>query len=114
MVLKFKAGLGVKVSGIVRLNVIELDQEHFSLYMTPININPDDPAMPISHPSYYASYLSHKIGHYCTLGLAEDTWALTTSGVLVNAASSSTTRVPSMMYSGECRMNAMPVSTGPP
>jgi hypothetical protein len=32
--------------------------------------------MPISHPSYYASYLARKIGPFATLGLAEDTWAL--------------------------------------
>jgi predicted AlkP superfamily phosphohydrolase/phosphomutase len=31
--------------------------------------------MPISHPSYYATYLAKKIGPYATLGLAEDTWA---------------------------------------
>ncbi len=50
--------------------------DHFSLYVTPINLDPDKPAMPISHPSYYATYLAKKIGHFCTLGLAEDTWAL--------------------------------------
>ena len=32
--------------------------------------------MPISHPSYYSTYLAKKIGQYSTLGLAEDTWAL--------------------------------------
>jgi predicted AlkP superfamily phosphohydrolase/phosphomutase len=32
--------------------------------------------MPISHPSYYATYLAKKVGPYSTLGLAEDTWAL--------------------------------------
>src|ERR1700736_106403 len=32
--------------------------------------------MPISHPSYYATYLAKRIGLYSTLGLAEDTWAL--------------------------------------
>jgi predicted AlkP superfamily phosphohydrolase/phosphomutase len=32
--------------------------------------------MPISHPSYYATYLAKRIGPYSTLGLAEDTWAL--------------------------------------
>ena len=50
--------------------------EYFSLYMTPLNIDPDRPAMPISHPSYYATYLAKKLGPYSTLGLAEDTWAL--------------------------------------
>src|SRR5947207_15814871 len=32
--------------------------------------------MPISHPSYDATYLAKRIGPYATLGLAEDTWAL--------------------------------------
>jgi predicted AlkP superfamily phosphohydrolase/phosphomutase len=50
--------------------------DHFSLYLTPLNIDPENPAMPISHPSYYATYLAKRIGPYCTLGLAEDTWAL--------------------------------------
>ena len=71
----FKALPGIKISGICRMMVTEI-QEHFSLYITPLNIDPDKPAMPISHPSYYATYLSKKIGHFCTLGLAEDTWAL--------------------------------------
>jgi len=50
--------------------------EHFSLYMSPICIDPEKPAMPIAHPSYYATYLAKRIGPYSTLGLAEDTWAL--------------------------------------
>jgi predicted AlkP superfamily phosphohydrolase/phosphomutase len=73
--LPFRAAPGVRVSGICRLLVTETDPE-FSLYISPINIDPDKPAMPISHPSYYASYLSARIGPYATLGLAEDTWAL--------------------------------------
>ena len=71
----FGAVPGVKVSGICRMMVIEMS-EHFSLYVTPLNIDPDRPAMPISHPSYYATYLAKKVGLYSTLGLAEDTWAL--------------------------------------
>ena len=50
--------------------------EHFSLYMSPINLDPEKPAMPISHPSYYATYLAKRVGPFSTLGLAEDTWAL--------------------------------------
>ena len=55
--------------------VTEMD-EHFSLYVTPLNIDPEKPVMPISHPSYYATYLAKKTGPFSTLGLAEDTWAL--------------------------------------
>jgi predicted AlkP superfamily phosphohydrolase/phosphomutase len=73
--LTFRAAPGIKVSGICRMMVTEMDDE-FSLYVTPLNLDPEKPAMPISHPSYYATYLAKKIGPYATLGLAEDTWAL--------------------------------------
>jgi predicted AlkP superfamily phosphohydrolase/phosphomutase len=73
--LSFKAAPGIKVSANCRMMVTEMD-EHFSLYVTPLNIDPENPAMPISHPSYYATYLAKRIGPFCTLGLAEDTWAL--------------------------------------
>jgi predicted AlkP superfamily phosphohydrolase/phosphomutase len=73
--LDFKAIAGMKVSGLTRMMLTESD-EHVSLYMSPINIEPGKPAMPISHPSYYSSYLEKKIGPFATLGLAEDTWAL--------------------------------------
>jgi predicted AlkP superfamily phosphohydrolase/phosphomutase len=73
--LEFHAAPGVKVNGLVRMQVTEAD-EHFSLYVTPISIDPEKPAMPISHPGYYSTYLQKKVGPYCTLGLAEDTWAL--------------------------------------
>lgn len=73
--LTFRPAPLVKVSGICRMLLLEMD-EHVSLYVTPINLDPEAPAMPISHPSYYATYLAKRIGPYATLGLAEDTWAL--------------------------------------
>jgi len=79
----FKAAPGIKVSGICRMMVTEMG-EHFSLYVSPLNIDPDRPAMPISHPSYYATYLAKRIGPFATLGLAEDTWALN-EGVIDDA-----------------------------
>ncbi len=73
--LSFRAAPGVTVSGICRMMVTEMG-DHFSLYVSPLNLDPEKPAMPISHPSYYATYLAKRIGPYATLGLAEDTWAL--------------------------------------
>jgi predicted AlkP superfamily phosphohydrolase/phosphomutase len=73
--LAFPALPGIKVRGLTRLLLTEID-EHVSLYLSPINIDPENPAMPISHPSYYATYLAKRVGPYSTLGLAEDTWAL--------------------------------------
>ena len=75
LTVNFRAAPGVKIRGICRMLVTEIG-EHFSLYVTPINIDPEKPAMPISHPSYYAIYLAKKLGKYATMGLAEDTWAL--------------------------------------
>jgi len=73
--LKFKAALGIKVNGIARFLVTETTP-HFSLYVSPIQIDPEKPALPISHPPYYAAYLAKLIGTFSTLGMAEDTWAL--------------------------------------
>jgi len=87
--LRFRAAPGISVSGITRLLVLEMD-DHVSLYMAPINIDPEKPAMPVSHPLYYSMYLAKRIGPYATLGLAEDTWALnegvTDEGVFLEQA----------------------------
>ncbi len=71
----WKAAPGVRVHGLARLVLLELG-EHVSLYVSPINLSPERPAMPISHPGYYATYLAKLQGNFSTLGLAEDTWAL--------------------------------------
>ena len=73
--LPFHAAPGVTVHGLSRLLVTELG-EHVSLYLSPINLDPERPAMPISHPSFYATYLAKRVGPFATLGLAEDTSAL--------------------------------------
>ena len=73
--LRFRTGPAMAVNGIVRFYLLETDP-HLKLYMTPINIDPDRPALPISHPFTYAVYLSKTQGRYATLGLAEDTSAL--------------------------------------
>ena len=73
--LRFHGGIGVSVHGIARFLLTEAHPE-VSLYCTPIQIDPENPALPISHPAYYAIYLSKLLGAYSTLGMAEDTWAL--------------------------------------
>lgn len=60
-------------------------QPAFSLYCTPVQIDPESPVMPISHPGWYAIYLAKLIGTFATLGMAEDTWALN-EGALDQAA----------------------------
>jgi len=73
--LVFRPGLGIKVHGIARFYLNRAEPE-VELYMTPIHIDPENPAMPISHPDVYSVYLAKKQGPFATLGLAEDTWAL--------------------------------------
>ena len=73
--LTFNAGLGVKITGICRFLLKQIEPE-LDLYVTPINIDPDKPALPISYPTVYSTYLAKKHGSFATLGLAEDTWAL--------------------------------------
>jgi predicted AlkP superfamily phosphohydrolase/phosphomutase len=55
-----------------------LKQAHprFQLYVSPINIDPADPALPISTPSSYSRMLSEEAGEFYTQGIAEDTKAL--------------------------------------
>jgi len=71
----FRAGPGVKAQGIAKFRVISFD-DPFGFYVTPIHIDPESPAMAISHPAHYAIALAKLQGKFATLGLAEDTWAL--------------------------------------
>jgi len=73
--LNFRTAIGVKVSGTARFLLTETEPE-CSVYMSPINIDPEHPALPISHPPYYAKYLANLLGSFATVGMAEDTWAL--------------------------------------
>ena len=54
-----------------------LKQAHprFQLYVSPINIDPEDPALPILTPSNYSCMLSEETGEFHTQGIAEDTKA---------------------------------------
>ncbi len=73
--MEFRAGLTPAVHGIARFLLTECGEE-VSLYATPVQIDPEKPALPISHPPYYAAYLAKLLGTFSTLGMAEDTWAL--------------------------------------
>jgi len=73
--LGFKAGPGVVVYGICKFLLLNTTPE-FELYVTPINIDPEKPAMPISYPRIFSTYLAKRQGPFATLGLPEDSWAL--------------------------------------
>ena len=71
--------LGGEVRGMVRLHLRQTRPLH--LYVSPINLDPLSPAMPISSPSRYAADLARDIGRTYTQGMPEDTKALA-SGAL--------------------------------
>ena len=73
--LTFPVAPFVRAHGLGRFQLTEIG-DHVSIYLSPIGLDPERPAMPISHPPFYAPYLAKKIGPYSTLGLAEDTSAL--------------------------------------
>jgi predicted AlkP superfamily phosphohydrolase/phosphomutase len=75
MSVKFKAGLGFSARGICKFYLKEITPE-VEVYVTPVNIDPGKPDLPIAHPVTYSIYLAKLFGPYATLGLAEDTWAL--------------------------------------
>ena len=71
----FRAGFGIKVHGVCKFLLLETEPG-FELYASPVNIDPEMPAMPIGYPAVYPTYLAKQQGPFATLGLAEDTWAL--------------------------------------
>ena len=54
----------------------------FKLYVSPVNIDPSAPAMPISTPQDYSEELCEQFGYFYTQGMPEDTKAL--SGGILN------------------------------
>ena len=62
--------------GMVRLFLKEAHPK-FRLYISPVNIDPLRPALPISTPGGYAGELARRAGRFYTKGFPEDTKALT-------------------------------------
>ena len=71
----FRAGFRTTIRGVCRFVLLGTEPE-FNLYATPVNIDPENPAMAIGYPSVYPIYLAKRQGSFATLGLAEDTWGL--------------------------------------
>ncbi len=63
------------VSGICRLYLDSIKPQ-LRLYLSSIQVDPEKPAFLLSYPDEYASELAHDIGIYSTLGMPEDTNAL--------------------------------------
>ncbi|MFH1277592.1 MAG: alkaline phosphatase family protein [Candidatus Eisenbacteria bacterium] len=62
------------VSGIARFYVKEV-HPHIKVYVTPINIDPGNQAMPVTYPKSYGEDLARAIGPFWTKGLPADTKA---------------------------------------
>ncbi len=63
------------VPGMVRLLLLE-SYPALRLYVSPVQVDPRDPALPISSPPGFAAELAGDIGLYHTLGMPEETWSL--------------------------------------
>ena len=65
----------LRTSGTVRFLLLQ-SYPVLKLYVSPINIDPYDPAVPISSPPEFAAELADEIGLYHTIGMPEETWSL--------------------------------------
>ncbi len=74
--LRFSVGFGKKVRGMVKFYLVET-RPHVRLYLSPIQIDPVEPCFQISSPDDYCQDLAERLGRFHTLGLPEDTKALT-------------------------------------
>lgn len=72
------------VSGIVRLHLVSA-YPRVQLYVSPINIDPRSPVVPLTAPGDWAEELAERIGLYHTIGMPEETWSLN-EGHLSDAA----------------------------
>jgi predicted AlkP superfamily phosphohydrolase/phosphomutase len=62
-------------AGMFRLYVREL-HPGIRIYRSPLNVDPGDPALPISRPASYSRQLAARTGPFYTQGIEEDTSAL--------------------------------------
>ena len=65
----------VTVPGMIRA-YLQRTSPRFAFYISPVNIDPRDPAQPISHPGEYAHELAEATGPFYTEEMPEDTKAL--------------------------------------
>ena len=73
--LRFRSPLGIDWHGIARFHLWRLEP-HVNLYLSPLNIDPRQPCLPLSYPEGYARDLAERHGLFGTLGWAEDSSAL--------------------------------------
>lgn len=62
-------------AGMLRIYAKQL-KPHLEVYVSPLNVDPEDPELPISTPHSYSRELAEAVGPFFTQGMAEDTAAL--------------------------------------
>ena len=72
----------INISGICKIFIKEISP-HFSMYITPINIDPSEPALPVVSSNDYAQELVRNVGPFYTQGLPYNTKALS-EGILTD------------------------------
>ena len=65
----------VSSHGMIRVYAKSLG-DRFQVYVSPVNLDPTQPDLPISEPPDYSAELAEEVGMYYTQGMAEDTSAL--------------------------------------
>jgi predicted AlkP superfamily phosphohydrolase/phosphomutase len=65
----------VSVRGMFRVYARQL-HPRFELYVSPVNVDPLSPDLPISVPKSFSRDITRRIGRYSTIGIPEDTSAL--------------------------------------
>ncbi len=73
---RFKMIPTQSVSGICKFYLQHVGRNSIKLYVSSINIDPEDPALPISTPDSYVKNLGKKFGSFHTKGFPADTAAL--------------------------------------
>lgn len=73
--MRFSVGMMRHVKGMAKFLLVSTKPD-LSLYMTPIQVDPREPAFTISQPPEYSADLAQRVGDYHTLGMPEDTKAL--------------------------------------
>lgn len=63
------------VSGMFRVFAKQL-HPGFQLYVSPVNVDPVSPALPVSTPAHWARAIARDTGRFSTLGIPEDTSAM--------------------------------------
>lgn len=74
--ISFPLNSSTEISGIGKFYLSEASSKKISLYLSPINIDPQDPLFKISLPEKFSKEIVKNNGLFATLGWECDTWAL--------------------------------------